>query len=133
MHRIRPICFVLLFMGIISTFTVTTFAGPPFLTDDPEPVPFKHWEFYLFSTVDATRKGTNGTGPAFEFNVGGFFKITPNFQILFTGGHTLAGGNHTIGYLGLYWTGEFGKGQEKQTGLKSLSSPLRGEYLTARL
>ncbi len=57
MNSIRPICFVLLFMGIISTFAVTTFAGPPFLTDDPEPVPFKHWEFYLFSTVDAARKG----------------------------------------------------------------------------
>ena len=68
---------VLLFMGIVSTFTVTTFAGPPFLTDDPEPVPFKHWELYLFSTIDATRKGTNGTGPAFEFNVGAL----PNLQV----------------------------------------------------
>ena len=77
MRRIRPICFVLLLIGIISTFTVTTFAGPPFLTDDPEPVPFKHWEFYLFSTVDATRKSTNGTGPAFEFNVGAL----PNLQV----------------------------------------------------
>ena len=43
------------------------------------------------------------------FNLGGFFKITPNFQLLFSGGHNLAGGNHTVGYLGLYWTGGFGK------------------------
>ena len=77
MRSIRTIGFILLFMGIVSTFTVTTFAGPPFLTDDPEPVPFKHWEFYLFSTVDATRKSTNGTGPAFEFNVGAL----PNLQV----------------------------------------------------
>jgi len=77
MHRIRLICSVLLLMGIISTFPVTTCAGPPFLTDDPEPVPFKHWEFYLFSTVDAGRKSTNGTGPAFEFNVGAL----PNLQV----------------------------------------------------
>ncbi len=239
----------LLSLGIILALAITAFAGPPFLTDDPEPVPFKHWEFYGFSTVDATRKATNGTGPAIEFNMGalpnlqahlglplafaapqaepsayglgdmefglkyrfiqetdqrpmvgvfplleiptgdanrglgngqawgklplwlqkswgpwttyggggyainpapeqrsyyfggwllqrdfgerltlggeifsqgkssddnrsfavfnlgGLFKITPNFQILFSGGHTLAGGNHTLGYLGLYWTG----------------------------
>ena len=77
MRCIRALGLVLLFMGIVSTFTVTSFAGPPFLTDDPEPVPFKHWEFYLFSTVDATRTSTNGTGPAFEFNVGAL----PNLQV----------------------------------------------------
>jgi len=237
------------FLILTSIIVTPTFAGPPFLTDDPEPVPFKHWEVYLFSTVDATRRCISGTGPACEFNVGalpnlqahlilplaftapqdepgafglgdmefglkyrfiqetdhrpmagvfplleiptgdanrglgngqawgklplwlqkswgpwttyggggyainpapeqrsyyfggwllqrdigerltlggeifsqgkssddirsfavfnlgGFFKITPNFQILFSGGHTLAGGNHTIAYLGLYWTG----------------------------
>ena len=38
-------------------------------------------------------------------NVGGFFKFTPNFYFLFTGGQTLTGGRHTITYLGLYWTG----------------------------
>ena len=56
MPSIRLMCFIVLFMGITATFPVTTLAGPPFLTDDPEPVPFKHWEFYLFSTVDATRQ-----------------------------------------------------------------------------
>jgi len=25
-------------------------AGPPYRTDDPEPVDFQHWEFYTFST-----------------------------------------------------------------------------------
>jgi len=247
------------------------FAGPPFLTDDPEPVPFKHWEAYLFSTIDATHKQTDATGPAVEFNVGalpnlqlhlvipmayasssdapgvyglgdiefgikyrfiqetdrrpmvgvfpmieiptgdagrglgngrawwklpvwlqkswgpwttyggggyvlnpasnqcnyyfggwllerdfgerltlggeifaqgkssddihsfavfnlgGYFKITPNFQLLFSGGHTLAGSSHTIGYLGLYWTGGFDKGSHNHTGLESLSSLPRGK------
>lgn len=50
-------------------------------------------------------KSSDDTRSFAVFNLGGFFKITPNFQILFSGGHTLAGGNHTIGYLGLYWTG----------------------------
>jgi hypothetical protein len=245
----RHLTYLLLFLVIAVTVPTTVFAGPPFLTDDPGPAPFKHWELYLFSTVDARKNQTDAQGPAFEFNVGalpnlqvhlvvpfalaaptgepsayglgdlefglkyrfiqetdhcpmvgvfplieiptgdvnqglgngqawwklpiwvqkswgpwttyggggyainhapgqrnysfggwllqrdfgekwtlggeifaqgkssddvrsfavfnlgGFFKITPNFQLLFTGGHTLAGGNHTIGYLGLYWTG----------------------------
>jgi len=247
----------------------TAFAGPPFLTDDPEPVEFKHWEAYLFSTVDAARDQTNATGPAVElnvgalpdlqvhliiplayaspsggpnayglgdiefgikyrfiqetehrpmvgifpmleiptgnadrglgngrawwrlplwlqkswgpwttyggggyvinsapgqrnyyfggwllqrdlserltlggeifaqgrssddtgpfavFNLGGFFKITPNFQLLFTGGRTLAGGRHTIGYLGFYWTGGFGKEKPAQNGPKSSGPVVR--------
>ena len=261
---------LIVFLMLASILVTTVFAGPPFLTDDPEPVPFKSYEFYLFSTVDATRKSTNGTGPAFEFNVGalpnlqahlalplafiapqvgpgayglgdmefglkyrfiqeadyrpmvgvfpmleiptgdsgqglgngrvwtklpvwlqkswepwttyggggyainnaegarhyyfggwllqrdfgkrltlggeifaqgkssddtrsfavfnlgGFFKITPNFQILFTGGHTLAGGNHTITYLALYWTGGFGKKAADTDRTEIFKSPLRG-------
>jgi len=252
MVRMETPFLLIVFLMFASILATTVFAGPPFLTDDPEPVPFKNYEVYLFSTVDATGKSTNGTGPACEFNVGalpnlqvhlilplaftapqvgpgayglgdmefglkyrfiqeadyrpmvgvfplleiptgdagqglgngrvwtklpvwlqkswepwttyggggyainngegarhyyfggwllqrdfgerltlggeifaqgksgddirsfavfnlgGFFKITPNFQILFSGGHTLAGGDHTIAYLALYWTGGFG-------------------------
>ncbi len=266
MHRFLLLCFVVLFLATASASVETAFAGPPFLTDDPEPVDFKHWEAYLFSTVNATPKQTDATGPAFEFNagalpnlqlhlvipmayaspqdaprayglgdiefgmkyrfiqetnhrpmvgvfpmieiptgdagralgngrawwrlplwlqkswgpwttyggagyainpapnqrnypfggwqlqrdfggkltlgmeffaqgkssddtrsfgvfnLGGYFKITPNFQLLFTGGHTLIGGSHTVGYLGLYWTGGFEKGTNNHTGPKS-SSP----------
>jgi hypothetical protein len=45
-------------------------AGPPFLTDDPEPVPYQHWEFYAFGARDAARDSTNVTGPAIEVNNG---------------------------------------------------------------
>ena len=270
MRRFRSPLLLMLFIWFILAFTATGFSGLPFLTDDPEPVEFKHWEAYLFSTVDVARKQTDTTGPAFEFNVGalpnlqvhlviplayaspsdapnaygfgdtelglkyrfiqeadhrpmvgvfpmleiptgdagrglgngrawwrlpmwlqkswgpwttyggggyvinpapgqrnycfggwllqrdfserltlggeffaqgkssddirsfavfnlgGYFKITPNFQLLFSGGYTLAGGRHTVGYLGLYWTGGFGKEPRTHTGLKSLSSFLRG-------
>lgn len=46
------------------------FAGPPFLTDDPEPVPFRHYEAYAFSTFDHAGGTTLFQLPAFEFNVG---------------------------------------------------------------
>jgi hypothetical protein len=45
-------------------------AGPPFFTDDPEPVKLQHWEAYLFSTWDAASGGTDVGGPAVEFNLG---------------------------------------------------------------
>ena len=45
-------------------------AGPPFLTDDPEPIELKHWEAYLFTTYDAARDLTGIDGPAFEVNYG---------------------------------------------------------------
>ena len=81
----------------------------------------------LGGEIFAQGKSSDDTRSFAVFNLGGFFKITPNFQILFTGGHTLAGGNHTIGYLGLYWTGGFGKETQVHTGLQSMSSPLRRE------
>jgi hypothetical protein len=45
-------------------------AGPPFQTDDPTPVDFGHYEFYIFGTVDGTPAEVDPTGPAFEFNWG---------------------------------------------------------------
>ena len=50
-----------------STFAV---AGPPFQTDDPEPIDFRHYEFYTFATSDGTAVETDTSGPAVEFNWG---------------------------------------------------------------
>ena len=43
-------------------------AGPPFLTDDPEPIEYGHSEAYAFATVDATHGGKTLQLPAAEFN-----------------------------------------------------------------
>jgi hypothetical protein len=45
-------------------------AGPPFLTDDPEPVEYHHWEAYVFSTYDRGPDAIDIQGPALELNVG---------------------------------------------------------------
>jgi hypothetical protein len=45
-------------------------AGPPFQTDDPVPVDYGHYEFYVFGGVDGTPAELDSTGPAFEFNWG---------------------------------------------------------------
>ena len=52
-------------------------AGPPFLTDDPAPVDYKHSEFYIFSTMDKTNDGKDTAMPAFEYNYG----VLPDTQL----------------------------------------------------
>jgi hypothetical protein len=52
-------------------------AGPPFVTDDPVPVPYQHFEFYTLTTGTAVRGDTQGTAPGFEFNYG----VVPNGQV----------------------------------------------------
>jgi hypothetical protein len=53
------------------------FAGPPFNTDDPQTVDYKHWEFYVASTNTYQSKTWTGTSPHFEVNYG----LIPNVQI----------------------------------------------------
>jgi hypothetical protein len=52
-------------------------AGPPFLTDDPEPVDFHHWEFYVASIQQYQREESDATLPHIEINYG----VIPNVQI----------------------------------------------------
>jgi hypothetical protein len=52
-------------------------AGPPFITDDPEPVEFRHWEIYLASQLTHDSGGWSGTSPHLELNYGAI----PNLQL----------------------------------------------------
>ena len=45
-------------------------AGPPFQTDDPEPIDFRNYEFYTFAAWDGTAVESDTVGPAVEFNWG---------------------------------------------------------------
>jgi hypothetical protein len=51
--------------------------GPPFLTDDPQPVDFMHYEFYIATQYFHQFGSTTGTLPHFEINYG----AAPNLQI----------------------------------------------------
>jgi hypothetical protein len=51
-------------------------AGPPFITDDPEPVELRHWEVYLASMALKTPLDRSGTFPHVEVNNG----VSPNVQ-----------------------------------------------------
>jgi hypothetical protein len=45
-------------------------AGPPFLTDDPEPVELGHWELYLASQWSIADHAATGSAPHVEVNYG---------------------------------------------------------------
>ena len=45
-------------------------AGPPFLTDDPEPVDYQHHELYISTQQTNTADGRTGTMPHVEYNYG---------------------------------------------------------------
>ncbi|BEQ16645.1 transporter [Desulfoferula mesophila] len=48
----------------------SAWAGPPFFTDDPVPVPYRHWELYLATQDLKEQGGGSGTAPHFEANYG---------------------------------------------------------------
>ena len=64
-------------------------AGPPFITDDPEPVDLGHWEVYAFSDGAIDRNDASGLGPAIEVNYG----AAPNLQL-----HVIA----DLAYAGIF-------------------------------
>lgn len=48
----------------------TARAGPPYLTDDPEPVELRHWEVYLAAQATFGSGGLSTTAPHVEVNFG---------------------------------------------------------------
>lgn len=70
---LRAAVVAIFFAAIAAT---SAHAGPPFQSDDPEPVDFRHYEFYVFGAADGTGVEMDSVGPAVEFNWG----ILPNTQ-----------------------------------------------------
>jgi hypothetical protein len=64
-------------LGIAALWSSTASAGPPYVTDDPEPVRYRHWELYLASQVGRDAGGWTGTSPHVEANYG----VIPDVQL----------------------------------------------------
>jgi hypothetical protein len=71
--RCLPVVAALAILG----FAGTARGGPPFVTDDPEPVEYQHWEFYVASQDSKLGGDWSGTGPHFELNYG----VVPDVQL----------------------------------------------------
>ena len=57
-------------LAVLLCMSTTALAGPPFQTDDPEPIDFRNYEFYTFANSDGTPVETDIFAPALEFNWG---------------------------------------------------------------
>ena len=68
---------VLLPLAVLMSWSGVALAGPPYNTDDPEPVEYRHWELYLASQHLHDRQGWGGTAAHFEANYG----VVPNVQL----------------------------------------------------
>jgi hypothetical protein len=66
---------ILLFQITISTFVA--WAGPPFATDDPEPLGHHHWEIDVASQMSKDKDEISGTAPHFDINYG----LLPNVDL----------------------------------------------------
>lgn len=60
----------------VLALAVSLIAGPPFFTDDPEPIDLGHWELYLATMQARDASGLSGTLPHVEANYG----FAPNFM-----------------------------------------------------
>ena len=76
-NNLAIIFFGAVFWSIFVFAPKIVWAGPPFLTDDPEPVEYKHWEVYLAAQYRHDRDGDSSTLPHLEINYG----VIPNVQI----------------------------------------------------
>jgi hypothetical protein len=69
---------VLALSAVISLgIAATAFGGSPFVTDDPQPVDYQHWEFYLGPMRSELGGDWSSTAPHFEVNYG----AVPDLQL----------------------------------------------------
>ena len=64
-----------LFLGVLLA-AGPAWAGPPYLSDDPEPTDYQHFEIYAFGQGTTTAAGTAGES-GIDFNYGG----APDLQL----------------------------------------------------
>jgi len=78
-HGIRSGWVLACLLAVASAcFAAERAMGPPFQTDDPDPVDFHHFEAYAFSLSDSTKSGgTALVAPGYEMNWG----AVPNVQL----------------------------------------------------
>jgi len=71
-------------------------AGPPYQVDDPDPVPYRHFEAYIFSLSDSAKGvGTAWAGPgSYEMNYGAAPRLQLHFVLPFVYSYAPDGTTH---------------------------------------
>ncbi len=72
-----------LFLGLLLCSTpLTAYSGPPYLTDDPDPVDYQTFEIIPAYSLDRAHDGSEIDGPIADFNYG----IWPDMHLNIQGG-----------------------------------------------
>lgn len=66
-----------LLTSLVTLISPLAFAGPPFITDDPEPVEANHWEINYAVSKTWRSGGTSAGAPSIDINYG----FGPNIQL----------------------------------------------------
>jgi hypothetical protein len=66
--------------GLLALLAAPAIAGPPYVSDDPEPTEYRHFEIYTFSTGITTRSGGTTGESGIDFNYG----AAPDLQLTAT-------------------------------------------------
>lgn len=74
----RPLLLLLFLLGLLA-IPKNLLAGPPFQLDDPDVIPYRHFEFYLWSGASSAPGVVDTSGPAVELNWSG----VPNMMFHF--------------------------------------------------
>jgi hypothetical protein len=72
MKRLKAFCLI----AALASSAIPAFAGPPYVTDDPEPTDLGHYEIYAFAGGSSARDGSGGAG-GIDFNYG----AAPDLQL----------------------------------------------------
>jgi len=107
----------------------TTYGGGGYVINNAtgqKSYPFAGWllqkdlseKLTLGGEVYGRAKDTDDGQSTTVLNFGGIYKFTPDFNLLFSAGHSVAGESHTIAYLGLWW----GWGGEEKDGKEAIQN-----------
>jgi hypothetical protein len=80
---------------VMSLYAAPAFAGPPFVTDDPEPVDYLHWEVNYGSTFSRSAGRSAGSLPGFDLNYGLYPGVQLHAQPQMA--YSRSGGMHAYG------------------------------------
>jgi hypothetical protein len=70
------VCLRLFVFAALAVLSSPALAGPPYVTDDPEPTDYRHFEIYAFGGGTVTADGHGGAG-GIDFNYG----AAPDLQL----------------------------------------------------
>ena len=79
--------------ALVAVWSVPAAAGPPYVTDDPEPTDLGRWEIYGFGSGTLYRQGSAGEG-GFDINYGGARDLQLSAVLSLDASHAPGSGTH---------------------------------------